>query len=97
MSKCWGQPRKRRVSKGHGKEGRSGGLGTYRTKPSRGHQWVVDRDADGNKIPGTRRCAKCGLPPPGRGDSPKKSPVHINSETGIKRKVTWKFSEEGGD
>ena len=93
MCKCWAQNRKRRVSKGHGKEGRSGSLNTYRTKPSRGHHWVVERDARGNKIPGTRRCKKCGLPPPGRGDSKIKSPVSISQDS-MKRKTFQSFREE---
>lgn len=96
MTKCWNQPRKRRVAKGHGKEGRTGALNSYRTKPFKGHQWVVERDAQGNKIPGTRRCKKCGLPPPGRGDSKIKSPVSGHQET-FKRKERKSFRVDEND
>ena len=77
MSKCWGQPRKRRVSKGHGKEGRSGSLNSYRTKPLKGHQWV----GQGSE----RMCKKCGLAPPGHGDSRMKSSVPVMYDVRKKR------------
>ena len=77
MGKCWGQPRKRRVAKGHGKEARTGALNSYRTKPYKGHQW------EGHGV--DRRCKKCGLPPPGKGDSNRKSPVSGQQEVTKKR------------
>ncbi len=85
--KCWNQPRKRRVAKSHGKEGRAGGLNSYSTKPFKGHHWVVDRDSEGKRIYGTRRCKNCGLPPPGRGDSKKKSALPIAFDVTKKRVV----------
>ena len=68
MTKCWAQSPKRRNRKTHSDKGAGGHSGSdYRTKPHKGHQWTVERDADGKPIPGTRTCVLCKLPAPGRG------------------------------
>lgn len=80
MGKCWAQSPKRRNRKTHSDKGMSGHSGNdYRTKPHKGHRWKVERDADGQPIPGTRRCELCGLPPPGRGKVPRRISPRVST------------------
>jgi hypothetical protein len=69
MTKCWRQIPARRTRRHHGKGKKlnASAGNDYKTKPKRGHTWVVDRDKRGNPIPGTRRCKHCKMLAPGKG------------------------------